>query len=270
MKWFKHYTDARRSEGLSVIRARFGFEGIGWWFTILEMIAEKMDESDRCYIELPVREWCLILQTKPQKLRTYLDVLVQKCRTSVSEFENMGVCYISVEVHNLLKNRDEHTRKLRSKSGESHSQRKKVEGDIDKENTNTEKVGGGRKTQPTNGHHPELLENPITGTRTEAVIEILHRIGHRTGIREYQEISALSWLPDLRKRGIELGYQCLLNQALRFEQHMLAKHEAGDLAKAKSHHPRAKFMNTWLSKVYDNEKTSGDRDELIQTKDFDL
>ncbi|MCB1061207.1 MAG: hypothetical protein KDB65_13370 [Calditrichaeota bacterium] len=95
----------------------------------------------------------------------------------------------------------------------------------------------------------------------DAVIAILHDIGERTGIQEYQNISAISWSPDLRRKGLEIGFQCLLKQTERFRQHMLAEFENGKL-KNKKHNPRAKFMNTWLGRVFDSEKTTGDTEQL--------
>lgn len=103
----------------------------------------------------------------------------------------------------------------------------------------------------------------IPKTIPDAVIAILHDIGHRTGIEEYQNISAFSWLPDLRRKGNEIGFQCLLKQTERFRQHMLADFEAGKL-KGKKHNPRAKFMNTWLGRVYKTEFTTGDTEQQLQ------
>lgn len=125
-------------------------------------------------------------------------------------------------------------------------------------------------THPSPTGHHDLQSSPVHGgtergpaeTIPDAVIAILHDVGHRTGIPEYSKISAVSWTPDLRKKGEEIGYKCLLKQAERFQQHMLDKHESGELSKIKKHNPRAKFLNTWLGRVYDSEKTTGDTEQL--------
>lgn len=163
MKWFKHDTDGHRSEGLAAVRAKFGFEGIGWWFTMLEMVADKMDDTDRCHLELPLKDWCSALSTKPQKFRTYLDVLAQNCRTSSSETEKFGVCYVSVSIPNLLKKRDEHTSKLRRNSGQTPEQEGEGdgEGDKDKETDLPPRASEGRRK-------PSVFEQVVQEKMLEA------------------------------------------------------------------------------------------------------
>lgn len=103
---------------------------------------------------------------------------------------------------------------------------------------------------------------PPPPTYCDAVIQVLHRIGQRTGIDAYANISALSWLPDLRKHGLDLGFECIYRQALKFERYMIDQFESGKFTKQKQHLPRVKFLTTWLGRVYDNEKTTGDYDEF--------
>ena len=57
MKWFKHETDAIHSEKLTRLINEFGFEGYGRFWRIMEIVAERMDVSDRCHAELPEKEW---------------------------------------------------------------------------------------------------------------------------------------------------------------------------------------------------------------------
>lgn len=127
MKWFKHDTDGHSSEGLAAIRAEFGFEGIGWWYTLLELVAQKMDSTDHCELRLPLREWCKILETKPEKFRRFAILTTQKCKTSIAESEQNRITYVSVSIPNLLKKRDEHTTRLGSKKRATPEQDKERE-----------------------------------------------------------------------------------------------------------------------------------------------
>ena len=67
MKWFKHMANGHKSESLSKIKGKFGLEGVARWYILLEVIAEKMDESDRCHAEFSVSDWMRILEIKQQK-----------------------------------------------------------------------------------------------------------------------------------------------------------------------------------------------------------
>ena len=46
MKWFKHETDVIHSEKMAKLIEEFGFEGYGRYWRIMEIIAERMDETD--------------------------------------------------------------------------------------------------------------------------------------------------------------------------------------------------------------------------------
>ena len=48
IKWFKHETDSKDSEKLKDVIAEFGYEGYGWYWRIMEIVACKMDETGRC------------------------------------------------------------------------------------------------------------------------------------------------------------------------------------------------------------------------------
>lgn len=83
MKWFKHDTDAHRSEGLTALQAKLGLGALGRWWVLLEIIAEKMDSSDKCSVEYPVRWWCEKLQYSPRELWNFLKTCEQHCKILV-------------------------------------------------------------------------------------------------------------------------------------------------------------------------------------------
>lgn len=45
MKFFKHFTDAHRGKSLQQLKRRFGFDGIGRYWTFIELCAEKMTKE---------------------------------------------------------------------------------------------------------------------------------------------------------------------------------------------------------------------------------
>uniref|UniRef100_A0A6M3LPE1 Lin1244/Lin1753-like N-terminal domain-containing protein n=1 Tax=viral metagenome TaxID=1070528 RepID=A0A6M3LPE1_9ZZZZ len=107
MKWFKHDTDCDESEGLSYLLSREGFAGYGRWFRLLEIIAAKMDGTDRCHAEYPVQKWCSLLGLKQKKLISFLELSENKLKTKVVCCDNI----IKIEVPNLLKKRDEYSKR---------------------------------------------------------------------------------------------------------------------------------------------------------------
>jgi len=110
MKWFKHDTDAEDSEGLNVLIDKFGLEGYGRWFRLLETIAKKMERgSDRCHVVYTEGKWCEILKTKRKKLSCFLQVIQKELKTNVKRKGNK----LRIECPNLLKKRDEYSERSR-------------------------------------------------------------------------------------------------------------------------------------------------------------
>lgn len=81
-----------------------GFAGYGRWFRLLEIVAEKMDNSERCYAEYSPQKWGSLLGLKQKKLKTFLELTENKLKTKVFYSENI----IKIEIPNLLKKRDSH------------------------------------------------------------------------------------------------------------------------------------------------------------------
>lgn len=52
MRFFKHMTNAHRDPKLVALREREGLEGLARWWLLVELIAEDMNESDRCEINV--------------------------------------------------------------------------------------------------------------------------------------------------------------------------------------------------------------------------
>lgn len=150
MKWFKHDTDCDRSEGLSYLIDQEGFAGYGRWFRLLEIVAEKMDSSNRCHAEYSVKKWCSLLGLKPKTLRAFFELTQNKLKTNVVGYDNelktnseptdnelrmkseFSELIIKIEIPNLLKKRDDYSKKSGQNSDKLPT-KSSLEVDTDKE-----------------------------------------------------------------------------------------------------------------------------------------
>jgi hypothetical protein len=109
MKWFKHFTDARCSESLAKLQKEFGWSGIGRWWRLVEMVAEKMDKTDRHEIEYPISYFSSELGFANKKqTSTYLKAIA---KLRLSEVEARGDL-VRCSIKNLLYLRDNYTKDL--------------------------------------------------------------------------------------------------------------------------------------------------------------
>lgn len=151
MKWFKHFTDGHESENLITLRVKFGWEWLARWYVLLEMVAAKMDASDRCHLEYPLRDWCRFMDCSPRQLLDFFTFLVSKkiggCSIEVDpellrsysevtpklrkDSASFSSVLLKIYLPNLLKNKDEYTSNIVTKSrhvsGQTHSQIQKRE-----------------------------------------------------------------------------------------------------------------------------------------------
>jgi hypothetical protein len=119
MKWFKHDTDCYLSEGLNALLDKAGWEGYGRWFRLLEIVAAKMDNTEKCSATYPIKIW-------QQKLGFYhrkqFEDWVKIVGTLNGDQRKIGgnLCRIfaessnnlmTISIPNLLKKRDEYSKK---------------------------------------------------------------------------------------------------------------------------------------------------------------
>ncbi|HPU78539.1 MAG TPA: DUF4373 domain-containing protein [Thermosynergistes sp.] len=72
MKWFRHDTDSSRDERLALLEASCGLEGYGFYWAVLEVIAEKASAPGEASASFPVKVWCGLLCTSPQGFKRLL------------------------------------------------------------------------------------------------------------------------------------------------------------------------------------------------------
>lgn len=147
MKWFKHDADAHDNQKLQMFMAenpRAPLEAYGFYWMILEIVAKQMDATDGCEVEYPTAFLARKMGVSVQKLRKFLQDLT-RIRALDAQFTEK-TC--KVKVPKLLEKRDEHTRKLRSKSGASQAQDKEEDKEEDIDDTLISAGAGASENQP--------------------------------------------------------------------------------------------------------------------------
>lgn len=110
MKWFKHQSGARNDEKISRLEDRAGLEGYGFYFKMLEIVAEIMDSTDKHEVTYSMSRWGRQTNITTKKFLT----LVQCCADVGLMLVQRGGDDITVRIPNILKHRDNHTKNLQA------------------------------------------------------------------------------------------------------------------------------------------------------------
>jgi hypothetical protein len=141
MRWFKHLTDAWTDEAMAQLIDKYGLEGYGLWWRILEIIGSKMEKgSDRCSVQYSVRKWQNLCGIYHRSRFNLITIFLQSLNKLDLIFDPSSDDLLTISCPNLLKFRDEYSRKsgqtpdkLRKKSGECQEQDTETELDTKKE-----------------------------------------------------------------------------------------------------------------------------------------
>jgi len=121
MKWFKHDTAASRTEKLAMLKATRGLEGYGFYWNVLEIIAEsdgKTGASASGSACFPLQTWCGLIGVPPQTFRK----LAENCRDlglfSVSFRKVSGVEVAEISTDALAEMADEYSSRKASRKKE--------------------------------------------------------------------------------------------------------------------------------------------------------
>jgi len=118
MKWFKHETNASRSQSLALLRAVCGLEGYGFYWGVLEVLAEsceEIDESGEVSVSLPTKIWCGTLNLTPQKFKKLLETCASFGLFSVSLSDISGKKVIRIGSKDIASRADEYTSRKASR-----------------------------------------------------------------------------------------------------------------------------------------------------------
>lgn len=208
MRWFKHLSTSQEDDIMAELISEFGAEGYGLWWIILEKIAMQVDEKDTVYCRFSAKKWAGFGEVSTQRFRKIAKFLDEKMSTFSVVDDGK---YIRIECPNILKYRDEWTKKkkknsgvapepLRSKSGETpESLRSRADTDT---NTNTEERKKGNARDKKNDRYiqqvidefkqilPELC--PENGLRVSATLK--KQISARC--KEFKERREIQWWRD--------------------------------------------------------------------------
>ena len=119
MKWFKHQSTARNDEKIARLEDRCGLEGYGFYFKMLELVAEAIDQSDKCEVTYSMSRWGRQTNVTTKKwlflAQCCADVglmIVQRSADDGVTNGCRGADDITIKIPNLLKYRDNHTKNL--------------------------------------------------------------------------------------------------------------------------------------------------------------
>ena len=115
MRWFKHLTVSWEDEKMATLVSEFGLEGYGFWWRLLEIIAEQMDETNKCSVSYSLPQWSRMLYCHHNKVSNMLSNLEVTGLVKLNKTLANGNNKIEVTIPNLLKFRDEYSKKIRQK-----------------------------------------------------------------------------------------------------------------------------------------------------------
>lgn len=165
MKWFKHESNASESEFIAALEAEFGLEGYARWWKMCEKIADRMDQTDKCYAEYPIEKWMTFLSQK--RLKKFMEFLNYCANYSGNSDEiptkNPKLIYeingkiLRIKIPKMLKLRDNHTKNLQvvNKSDDKLIAPKNKDKDIDIE----EEIEKSKKENPPDKKNTERILN---------------------------------------------------------------------------------------------------------------
>ena len=141
MRWFKHMTCSARDPKMAQLIAKHGAAGYGMYWMLLEAIAEQVDERGITDLTFPAKHWAKILGTYQGKHASiFLQSLADLSLISLTIDGDL----LRVDMPNILKYRDEWSKKKSRNSGATPEQLRSIDPEADKE---VDKEKEGKKTQ---------------------------------------------------------------------------------------------------------------------------
>ena len=107
MRWFKHYSDASDDAFIEGLEDKFGWEGYGRWWKLLEIIAKSMDKNSDPSAEHSWVKWQSLLKGKRNKLDSFLIHCQNEMKINLEQNGNI----LKINCPKLLELRDEYNRK---------------------------------------------------------------------------------------------------------------------------------------------------------------
>ena len=185
MRWVKHMTRSRIDERLSALIDNAGIEGYGFWWLLVEVIAEQMDESDKCSVTYSLPQWSRLLYSHHHKVSNLLGKLEVTGLIQVEK--TLGK--IEVKIPNLLKYRDEYSKKSGQRKDKNPERvRSKIidtdtDTDTDKEESKTFSLSAD-KVSPENEKWISKKKRNLEGKRLDTFKRFWEAFGYKSGRAE--------------------------------------------------------------------------------------
>jgi hypothetical protein len=146
MRWFKHMSNSRQDEKLASLMDELGLEGYGFWWCLLEIIAQGVDEKSKTAAVFSARRWGSMLGISAKKFQTYAGFCA---RLGLCRWENFEKRVV-IDIPNILKFRDEWTERKAKKAGFAPPQPAPAQ-----KTNRKEDVKAGAKKAPATGESPK-------------------------------------------------------------------------------------------------------------------
>ena len=164
MRWFKHLSVARNDEKIAELEDKAGLEGYGFYFKLLEIVAELMDHTDKCDATFSVSRWARQLNITTKKFIFLCQCCVDVGLISVQRQADVAPISsqkITVKIPNLLKFKDEYSKKSGQSKDNIRPKNIDTETDIDnkKEKINKKEKSGPDK--PAEKRKAPSLKTPL-------------------------------------------------------------------------------------------------------------
>lgn len=164
MKWFKHISASRNDERIAALEDKCGLEGYGFFWRMLEIVAEQMNVEGKCELKYTQNRWARHANISTKKwlylLQCCSDVGLMSFQRESDE--------VVVKIPNLLKYRDTYTKNL--------SVADKQEVEVDKLTTTTTKTNS-PEVALTGVITPTPERPPENATRQGGLCRTLRGIG---------------------------------------------------------------------------------------------
>lgn len=170
MRWFKHMVASSRDEKLAMLRAEFGMEGYGLYWLILELLAEKVNEKNDTSLTYSAKIWKSFTGISVKKFQKFLsfcsefEIFSVKFEKNISKNGQNG---ITISCPNLLKYRDEWSKRKARNSGVTTKQLRCKDTDTDTEKDN---YYCPKPEKPGHGPEAESSESGSTGAEKSVTV----------------------------------------------------------------------------------------------------
>lgn len=127
MKWFKHMTGSMDDEKLSAVIDELGIEGYGFYWGLLEIVADKLDASNDTTCQFSAQKWGKFFRFSAKKFQKFAQILAENHLISLENSEN----FIKIDIPNLLKYRDNYQKNKQASNNKVSHRFKIKEEEVD-------------------------------------------------------------------------------------------------------------------------------------------